>query len=975
MDKYLMHVGVGHLDDPPGRGSGRWAWGSGEHAYQRLKGDFLVTYQKLQHEGHDDKKIAEFMEIKSFNPKTGKDEGDIKRLRAYKQIAVMQDRAEKRALALEIYDKHVNKKTGKVNISAAAREYSERTGTHTGDTSFKSLINDDIHARKQELQHTMDLLEDAMKEKKYIDVGVGTFAQMGLRNQNQLDTALLGLEAKGYHLYNVRVKQLGTGHMTTRKVLAPPDAAYGDVFKEMEEVKPFLEKKVYDTDGKITKLGLEPYATINPERVMIRYNEEGGKDKDGVIELRQGVPDLSLGKAHYAQVRIAVDSNKDGEEDHFLKGMAMYAPNGGKDMPKGVDIIFNTNKHVGTDFDKVLKEVKHVKDAEGNDTGKIDKENPFGASIKREVNLKMAQKYYEDPKTGEKKLSAINIVNEEGDWSLWSKTLSSQFLAKQTEQLADKQLKLALAEKKDEYDEIKKLTNATIQKELLIEFADNCDSAAVHLKAAALPHQGAHVILPLPNIKKNEVYAPNYENGTEVVLVRYPHAGRFEIPRLVVNNNSRIAKDIMGSHPSDAIGIHPSVAEVLSGADFDGDTVMVMPTKAPSGRKIADIKTEDRDKVMPGLVDFEPKELYKGYEGMKVISGQDKQKKMGEVSNLITDMTQRHAPYEEMERAVKLSMLIIDAEKHKLDYKRAYQENDITELKQKYQPKDPDTGKGGANTIISRAKSEERVPLRKQWYASNNTIDPKTGKKIQRLDTEYGTWTDYETGEVHQRTSKSTRMAEVDDARKLMSGPNHKGTPMEQLYADYANELKAMANQARLDYLEAGKHELKRSPTAAKAYAKEVDSLKYKLLMSQKDQPYERMATAMANIEYNARERENPGADSEQKKKWRWQALAGARAIYGVKREPIKFTDREWEAIQAGAIGKTDLHKLMQFCDKDELKNRAMPRSDKKSISDAKIARIKAMANSSLTQKEIAEMLGVSPSVVSKVLSNRYKAS
>ena len=44
--------------------------------------------------------------------------------------------------------------------------------------------------------------------------------------------------------------------------------------------------------------------------------------------------------------------------------------------------------------------------------------------------------------------------------------------------------------------------------------------------------------------------------------------------------------------------------------------------------------------------------------------------------------------------------------------------------------KDPDTGKGGANTIISRAKSEERVPLRKQWYESD-LIDVETLAEVE----------------------------------------------------------------------------------------------------------------------------------------------------------------------------------------------------------------------------------------------------
>ena len=38
----------------------------------------------------------------------------------------------------------------------------------------------------------------------------------------------------------------------------------------------------------------------------------------------------------------------------------------------------------------------------------------------------------------------------------------------------------------------------------------------------------------IPSMKENEVYAPNYKNGEQVALIRYPHAGTFEIPILTV---------------------------------------------------------------------------------------------------------------------------------------------------------------------------------------------------------------------------------------------------------------------------------------------------------------------------------------------------------------------------------------------------------------------------------------------------------
>lgn len=121
-----------------------------------------------------------------------------------------------------------------------------------------------------------------------------------------------------------------------------------------------------------------------------------------------------------------------------------------------------------------------------------------------------------------------------------SKNLSSQFLSKQPIQLIKKQLDLTYADAADEFSEICSLNNPTVKRKLLLDFADECDSAAVHLKAAALPRQSTQVILPLNAMKETEIFAPNYRDGEKVVLIRYPHGGTFEIPELTVNNKTRL---------------------------------------------------------------------------------------------------------------------------------------------------------------------------------------------------------------------------------------------------------------------------------------------------------------------------------------------------------------------------------------------------------------------------------------------------
>ena len=640
-----------------------------------------------------------------------------------------------------------------------------------------------------------------------------------------------------------------------------------------------------------------------------------------------------MGKAKYAQVRIAVDGT------HYLKGMAMYRD----DMPDGVDIIFNTNKAKGTPMlgekdNSVLKPMKK------------DQDNPFGATIKGERDLILAQRYYTD-KNGKRQQSAINIVNEEGDWNTWRKSLSSQMLSKQSPMLAKKQLKLAYDLKQDEFDSIMKLENPVIRQQLLDKFADGCDSASVHLKAAGLPRQASKVILPFPSMKENEVYAPSFRDGEEVVLIRYPHGGTFEIPRLKVNNKVPDAKKTL-HNAQDAIGINAKVAERLSGADFDGDTVLVIPTST------AKIKTS---KPLDGLKDFDPQRAYKAYPGMPEVkgSGFNKQQQMGNVSNLITDMTIKGATSDELARAVRHSMVIIDAEKHNLNYKQSAIDNNIAELKEKYQG-----GKNrGASTIISRASATAYVPVRKELTNTKYMTDDEKkryskGEKIYRETGE--TYISKKTGKEIKRISKSTKMAETSDANTLSSG-----YLIETVYSEHANKLKALANKARAesrstDYIPYSKE-------AHVKYKDQVDSLNSKLNIALKNRPLERKAQLIANAKVKNVYAANPDMDSDDLKKLKGRCLTEARLQTGASKQQIKIEPKEWEAIQAGAISTNKLKSIVQNSDLDVLKQLAMPR-EMRGVTPAQESRIKVLESRGYTLAEIADAVGVSTSTITNVL-------
>ena len=965
--------------------SGRYPYGSGDDPYQH-EGDFLSRVERLRKEGW--KETAENVK-KEFGI-------SLEDYRNEKAWANYTRRERQVARAKNLKEKGLGD-------TAIGREMG------ISESSVRSLLNPKSEAKMLAAKQTADFLKEQVDKKGMIDVGKDVERELNV-TRTKMDQALYALEAEGYVVHQGRVEQpTNRGNWTTQMILCPPGTPHSEIYK-LDQIHTVTDYKSSDDGVTFQKKFTYP-SSLDSKRLMVRYADDVGADgikgieKDGIIELRRGVDDLSLSGTKYAQVRILVDGT------HYLKGMAVYSDN----MPDGVDVVFNTNKTkdvpaLGPKDKTVLKTIKN------------DPENPFGSIIKDAD--KGGQYWYDDKSTGEKKLGLINKKSDEGDWSEWADALPSQFLSKQSLSLAKRQLNLAANDRYEEFNRICEINNPTIKKHLLNSFADDCDGAAVNLKAAALPGQKYHVIVPINTLKDNEVYAPDYKDGTKLALVRYPHGGTFEIPVLTVNNKNKLGQKILGKDINDAVGITSKIAEQLSGADFDGDTVMCIPTD------YGNVKIS-RTPPLKQLVGFDPKVEYATHKGddgeyyndrgdkVKLMTKRGTQMEMGIISNLITDMTwSGGASDDEKARAVKHSMVVIDAEKHKLDYKRSEIENDIASLKRKYQRTIREDGtikEGGASTIISKAKSEERVDKRR----GQATIDPETGKKtyklanaddlyyvdsnrdkntgIVTLRTSNGKKVTYDSNDpdavekyrpirkfnedgtvsytnkagdisyrVLTRTQNSTKMAEADDAYELVSAARH---PMEVLYADYANSMKSLANQARKEMVNTGK--IDRNPAATKTYQKEVDSLMARLNEAEKNSIRERQAARLTNAEVKRKQASDPSMDKSDVRKESQKAMSKYRQEVGAvsrRDRNIKISDREWEAIQAGAISENKLKRILANSDIDELRQRATPR-DTKTISTAKANRIKNMsATGNYTIAQIADQLGLSPSTVQKYL-------
>ena len=983
---------IAHYGMP--RRSGRYPYGSGDDPYQHSK-DFLGRVEEMRKAGFTytddngktwtgDTAIAKSMGLSStqFRAEIGIC-NDTRRMYQVSRAKALKDKG--------------------LGNTAIGREMG------IPESTVRSLLDPQSESRMKAAKNAAEFIKKQIDERGMIDVGVGVERELNISSE-KLEQALYLLEREGYPTYSGRISQVtNAGQMTTLKVVCPPGTQHKEIYnpEKINSLKEYITRDGGDTFEK----KFHYPESMDSKRLMVRYKEDGGIDEDGTVLIRPGVKDLSLGESRYSQVRILVDGS------HYIKGMAFYGDP--KEMPDGVDVIFNTNKKQGTPAlgpkdNTVLKPIKSD-----------DPDNPFGSLIKDAE--KGGQYWYDDPKTGERKLGLINKRSDEGDWSDWKDAVPSQFLSKQSLSMARKQLKIAQDDKQAEFDEYRQLNNPTIKKHLLAKFADECDSAAVHLQAAALPGQKYHVIIPNNTLKENEVYAPGYESGTKLALVRYPHGGTFEIPICTVNNKNALGKKRIGTDPIDAICINAKVAERLSGADFDGDTVMCIPTHDKGGK----VRITSTD-PLKGLEGFDPKTAYgpDTYEKgkIKLMTKANTQKQMGVISNLITDMTLAGATQDELAAAVRHSMVVIDAEKHKLNFKQSEIDNNIAALHKKYQGSET----GGASTIISKAKGQTSVdkrqgspkvntkklangkpnpdydpskpegsliwktaddlyypdrsydkstgtmtiktttPRKSVKYDMNNADDRDYYEPVKRVDADGKvTYTNKDGSIVYKtnkRTQKSTKMGEAEDAYELVSPSKY---PMETVYADYANYMKNLARDARIEVNNTGK--IAYSAQAKRTYQKEVDELEFSLNEALKNAPRERLAQIKANADIKAKTTANPDMEKKDIKKASQQALTKYRTEAGSvarSKRSIVITDRQWEAIQAGAISENKLKQILANTDVDKLRQRATPRSYT-TLSTAKINRIKAMSASGKTLSEIANALGVSTSTVSGYLKEK----
>ena len=938
----LLHYGTKYR-------SGRYPWGSGQDPYQRARTETDIFEKARVHykeKGLSDNDIAKKFGISVPD---------------YRKMVTLASNERKQRIAESV-------KSG-LERGESRKELAERLGISLASVDNYAKDEYSVRNRQTQSKKLVDSLKNKVDEVEYLDISAGVELQLGV-SKERLRSAVKELEDSGdYTRHKIQIQQVtNNSKKTTINVMTKSDKDIYDVYENAGKIRPVDFHFNGGLSGNLQNTQVPE--SVDWNRVKIKYaipegqkghgTDADGAMSDGAMFIRPGVKDLDMGNAKYAQVRIAVGGS------HYLKGMALYGDP--KDFPKGADIIFNTNKTADVSKEKVLKELKSP----------LDGMEPFGATIKRQAYMKDDKGNYVinekatkalQEQTGDKsakvyKNGAINIVNEDGDWQNWSKSLSSQFLSKQPDKVVHERLKQTLKDVDDELDTIMKIDNPVVRKKLLENYSDSLEGRQVHLKASAPKGFQGHVILPVPKMKENEVFAPNYPDGTRVILVRYPHGGTFEIPELIVNNNN-VGKKMIGKDSRDAIGINPKVAGKLSGADFDGDTVYVIPNNSGKFKS---------SKSLKALENFDPGEFKDPKGTFKPMKKGSIQMQMGMASNLITDMTLKKATPDEMARAVKHSMVVIDAHKHELNYKRSEEVHGIQALREKYQSYTDNIDYSKLERYDRNTRKVERVidpaQLKKgngsKHTAASNVLSRHakkvvTGGKFVEIPTSTGG-----TKTVIRGKSESYVTTMLKDASVYL---NKDSTYVEKEYVNYINELKS--RKPKLDSMIDSISMPKRDPKAAIIYTDEVKSLERKLKVSKLNAPKERQAQLLAREKIKATLDEVGGRDAisnEDYKRIKTQALNGARLEVGAKRNPVDITDDEWDAIQANAISPTKLKELLDNMNDDQLKRLASPKSTSV-MSDTKKAKAKQLLDNGYSLSEVANALGVSPSTISRVKS------
>lgn len=353
-DAIVIHSGTPHEGSIPH--SGRYEWGSGENPLQH-DNSFVATCLKVRKEALNSSKKrltnAQVAELMGMTKKEYFNQMAVE-LKHYKNLSTSEledtlgiNSSEVRTIKTILKEMRMTE-----NIQTAIKlrnsedpplsnsEIARRMGTN--ESNIRNWLKEGAQLKVDKTRLIADSLARQVQEKKALDVGAGVELELNTTDTN-LKTAIALLKEEGYNVYDMKTAQLtNPGRFTNLKVLADKDLTFKDV-AVMQRDGTISSVAEYATDNGKTFCNIYEPESVSSKRIYVRYFEDGGADRDGTIELRRGVDDLSIGSLNYAQVRIAVDGKG------YMKGMAVYRD----DIPPGYDAVYNSRKPKGTPLFKL----------------------------------------------------------------------------------------------------------------------------------------------------------------------------------------------------------------------------------------------------------------------------------------------------------------------------------------------------------------------------------------------------------------------------------------------------------------------------------------------------------------------------------------------------------------------------------------------------------------------------------------------
>ena len=265
----------------------------------------------------------------------------------------------------------------------------------------------------------------------------------------------------------------------------------------------------------------------------------------------------------------------------------------------------------------------------------------------------------------------------------------------------------------------------------------------------------------------------------------------------------------------------------------------------------------------------------------------------------------------------------------------------------------------------NRTRPKSQFSKRLMTPEEREMWDSKDPEKVAQVKRNF-----YQDGRVTYKntlvTNEVKKGAEFDPYSLVSTGKRETTTRIERIYADHAADLKELARKARKEAR--ATIDISYDPEMNKKYKTEVQMLNEKLSIARKNAPLERQAQLIANAKWATIRYNNPDMDEEHQSKERARLLDSARKSIGAKKLIIgsadnPLTQREWDAIQAGAISKTKLKAILDNSDMSVVKQYAIPRT-RNGISPAKLSRAKMMLDRGYSRTDVCNMLEISESTL-----------